>query len=257
MKLLGFVLLGTTCLLGFLKHENVSLWSAGIGVALAAGLFMMLMSFKTEAPVVEQANPSQSRFDELKTQASQTIESLNREVQKMEQRLVRADERCLSYQKLVEVHQTEIDKLKLESGQLGQHLIEKDRKIAELQLARIEPDLFDAEKRQTESSYRELKKKFDEKSQALEQARIRLFRLESEVLALQKERDEQARMVNPAEATLIQQLQQTEEEKKKLETELVSLQQIVSELSLIKNTKTSRKKTTSSATEVDTDLLGL
>jgi chromosome segregation ATPase len=254
MKLLGFVLLGATCLLVFLKYENVSLWSAGIGIALAAGLFLLLL--KSEAPVVEQANPLQSHFDELKTQSTQTIESLNREVQKMQQRLVRADERCLSYQKLVDVHQTEIDKLKLESGQLGQHLIEKDRKIAELQLARIEPDLFDAEKRQTESSYRELKKQFDEKSQALDQARIRLFHVESELLAFQKEREEQTRILNPAEATLIQQLQQTEEEKKKLETELVSLQQIVSELSLLKNSKNSRKKTASSP-EGNADLLGL
>lgn len=253
MKLLGFVLLGATCLLGVLKYEHVSLWSAGVGTALAVGLFLVLL--KSEAPVVEQANPLQGRFDELKTQSTQTSESLNREVQKMQQRLVRADERCLSYQKLVDVHQTEIDKLKLENGQLGQHLIEKERKIAELQLARIEPDLFDAEKRQTESSYRELKKQFDEKSQALDQARIRLFRVESEMLAFQKERDEQARIVNPAEATLIHQLQQTEEEKKKLETELVSLQQIVSELSLLKNSKTSRKKTTSS--EGNADLLGL
>ncbi len=254
MKLLGYVLLGATCLLVFLKYEHVSLWSAGIGTALAAGLFLVLL--KSEAPVVEQANPLQNRFDELKTQSTQTIESLNREVQKMQQRLVRADERCLSYQKLVDVHQTEIDKLKLESGQLGQHFIEKDRKIAELQLARIEPDLFDAEKRQTESSYRELKKQFDEKSQSLDQARIRLFRVESELLAFQKEREEQGRILNPAEATLIQQLQQTEEEKKKLETELVSLQQIVSELSLLKNTKTSRKKTSSSP-EGNSDLLGL
>ncbi|MBS0648962.1 MAG: hypothetical protein JSS10_07050 [Verrucomicrobia bacterium] len=252
MKGLGFILLGATCLLGFLKFENISLWSCGIGVAFAAGLFLVIL--RPETPAAPSSSPLQSQFDELKTQSAQTIEGLNREIQKVQQRLMRAEERCVSYQKLVEVHQTEIDKLQTDNGQLGQHVIHKDRKINELQLARLEPDLFDAEKRQTESSYRELKKQFDEKSQALEQARARLFRAESELLVFHKEREEQARLPSPAEATLIQQLQHTEEEKKKLETELVSLQQIVSELSLSKNPKPSRKKAASQ--EENGDLLG-
>ena len=124
---------------------------------------------------------------------------------------------------------------------MGQLVIEEDRKVAELQLAKLEPDLFDAEKRQTESSNRELKKQFEEKSQALEQARTRLFSVESQLLAAQKDQEEQSRQLNPSESTLIHQLKQTEEEKKKLETELASLQQIVSELSLTK-AKTTRKK---------------
>lgn len=243
MRWLGFILLGATCLLGLLKFENISLWSAGIGVAFAAGLFLVIL--RPEAPAAETSNPLQSQFEELKTQSAQTIEGLNREVQKVQQRLTRAEERCASYQKLVEVHQTEIDKQKVDNEHLGQHVIAKDRKINELQLARLEPDLFDAEKRQTESSFRELKKQFDEKSQALEQTRARLFRAESELLVFQKEREEQARLPSSAEVNLIQQLQQTEEEKKKLETELVSLQQIVSELSLSKNPKAPRKKAAS------------
>ena len=256
MKLLGFVLLAMTCLLGFLRYEDISLWSSGIGIALGSALFLILTSFKTEAlpAPIESNNPWQARYHDLDAQTKQTIDELKRESQKVQQKLVRAEERCASYQKLVDVHQGEIDKLKHEGGQLGVHLVEKDRKIAELQLAKLEPDLFDAEKRQTESAYRELKKQFDEKTQTLEQTRVRLFRIENEVLTLQKEREEQSRNVNPAEATLIDQLKQTEEEKKKLETELVSLQQIVSELSLLKN-KPSKKK--ASAPKVSVDLLGL
>src|SRR6185436_19203253 len=119
---------------------------------------------------------------------------------KLQQKLVRAEERCTSYQKLVDVHQGEIDQLKRESTQIGQQIIASDRKVAELQLAKLEPDLFDAEKRQTESSYRELKKQFDEKSQALEQARIRLFRVESELLLVQKEKEEQSRQPSSSES---------------------------------------------------------
>jgi chromosome segregation ATPase len=256
MKLLGVILLVITCLLGILRYEDISLWSSGIGLALGSALFLILTSFKPQQPPapIETNNPWQARFHELDAQSKQSFENLNRESQKLQQKLVRAEERCTSYQKLVDVHQGEIDKLKHENSLLGQQVIEKDRKLAEFQLARIEPDLFDAEKRQTESFYRELKKQFEEKSQALEQSRIRLFKVESALLALQKEKEEQSRNVNPIEANLIDQLKQTEEEKRKLETELVSLQQIVSELSLLKN-KPPKKK--ASMPKISADLLGL
>ncbi|HEX4839703.1 MAG TPA: hypothetical protein VFU89_04595, partial [Rhabdochlamydiaceae bacterium] len=87
----------------------------------------------------------------------------------------------------------------------------------------------------TESSYRELKKQFEEKSEALELARSRLYQAETQLLSIQKEKENP----NPAESTLIHQLKQMEEDKKQLESELASLQQVVSELSL---TKAKRKK---------------
>jgi chromosome segregation ATPase len=244
MRLLGITLLAATFLLGILKFDHLSIWSAGVGVALGAGLFLALITNKPEeapAPPEQQNNPWQVRFLDLQAQTNLTIENLNAEAKKLQQKLVRAEERCTSYQKLVDVHQAEIEQLKRESSQMGQLVIEKDRKVAQFELAKLAPDLFDAEKRQAESSYRELKKQFEEKSQALEQARTRLFSVESQLLAAQKETEEQSRQLNPAESTLILQLKQTEEEKKKLETELASLQQIVSELSVLK-AKTSRKK---------------
>jgi len=255
MRLLGITLLALTCLLVMLKYDQISIWSAGVGIALGAGLFLSFVTAATAlppAPPEEQNNPWQVRFLDLQAQTNLTIDSLNAEAKKLQQKHLRAEERCTSYQKLVDVHQGEIDQIKRENSQLGQQVIENDRKIAEFQLARLEPDLFDAEKRQTESSYRELKKQFDEKSHALEQARIRLFNVESDLLTLQKEKEEQSRLPNSSESTLINQLKQTEEEKKKLETELVSLQQIVSELSLAK--KTTRKKVVKEDGSID--LLG-
>ncbi len=247
MRLLGITLLAATFLLGILRYDHISIWSAGVGVALGAGLFLALITSKPEeakeasSPSELQNNPWQVRFLDLQAQTNLTIENLNAESQKLQQKLARAEERCTSYQKLVDVHQAEIEQLKREGTQMGQQVIEKDRKVAELELAKLAPDLFDAEKRQTESSYRELKKQFEEKSQALEQARILLFSVESQLLGAQKEKEELSRQPNPAESTLIHQLEQTEEEKKKLESELASLQQIVSELSLTKG-KTTRKK---------------
>jgi chromosome segregation ATPase len=244
MRLLGITLLVVTFLLMILRYDHISIWSAGVGAALGIGLFLALITNKPEeapVPPEQQNNPWQVRFLDLQAQTNLTIENLNAEAKKLQQKLTRAEERCTSYQKLVDVHQAEIEQLKREGSQMGQLVIEKDRKVAELELAKLEPDLFDAEKRQTESSNRELKKQFEEKSQALEQARTRLFSVESQLLAAQKEKEEQSCQLNPSESTLIHQLKQTEEEKKKLETELASLQQIVSELSLTKG-KTSRKK---------------
>ncbi len=253
MRLLGISLLVATCLLVFLRYDHISVWSTGVGVALGAGLFLALITSKPEeiaAPPEQQNNPWQVRFLDLQAQTNLTIENLTTEGKKLQQKLVRAEERCTSYQKLVDVHQNEIDQLKREGSQMGQQVIEKDRKVAELELAKLAPDLFDAEKRQTESSYRELKKQFEEKSQALEQARNRLFSAESQLLTVQKEKEEQSRQPDSAESTLIHQLKQTEEEKKKLETELASLQQIVSELSLTKG-KVTRKKVTKESESQD------
>jgi chromosome segregation ATPase len=253
MRLLGITLLAATFLLGVLKFDHISIWSAGVGVALGAGLFLALITNKPEevpVPPEQQNNPWQVRFLDLQAQTNLTIESLNAEGKKLQQKLARAEERCTSYQKLVDVHQAEIEQLKREGSQMGQQVIEKERKVAELELAKLEPDLFDAEKRQTESSHRELKKQFEEKSQALEQARGRLFSVESQLLAVQKEKEEQTRQPDPSESTLILQLKQTEEEKKKLETELASLQQVVSELSLTKGKPTRKKAVKESGSDL-------
>ncbi|HEX2579973.1 MAG TPA: hypothetical protein VHK67_06200 [Rhabdochlamydiaceae bacterium] len=240
MRIVGIALLALTILLGILKFDHLSIWSAGVGVALAAGLFLALITNKPEeiqvSPLGQENNPWQVRFLDLQAQTNLTIETLNAESKKMQQKLARAEERCTSYQKLVDVHQAEIDQLRRQAAQMGQQIIEKDRKVTELQLAKLEPDLFDTEKRKTESSYRELKKQFEEKSQALELARSRLYQAESHLLSIQKEKENP----NPAELALIQQLKQMEEDKKQLESELASLQQVVSELSL---TKGKRKKT--------------
>ena len=256
MRWIGIGLLVSTCLLSAFKFDHLSFWSAGLGMALGVGLFLVILVHKPEEKKVqpeEQNNPWQLKFLELQSQTNQTVEDLNTENKRLQQKQFRAEERCTSYQKLVDVHQGEIDQLKKDAIGLGQQLIEKERKIAELQLARLEPDLFDAEKRQTEHSHRELKKQFEEKSQALEQTRNRLFRVESQLLLVQKEKEEQSRQPNLSESRLIHQLKQLEEDKKKLETELVSLQQIVSELSLSKPKP--RKKVVKEGSESH-DLLG-
>jgi hypothetical protein len=56
------------------------------------------------------------------------------------------------------VHQQEIEKLRQENQTVAEALIQKERKLNELQLSKMEPDLFDTERRQAETMNRELKK---------------------------------------------------------------------------------------------------
>ena len=64
-------------------------------------------------------------------------------MQKLEQKATRSEERCLSYQNLVDVHQHEIEKQRLENQALAEQIIQKDRKIGAMHFSRLQPDLFD------------------------------------------------------------------------------------------------------------------
>jgi len=76
MRLLGITLLAATLLLGMLKFDHLSIWSAGVGIALGAGLFLALITNKPEeapVPPEQQNNPWQVRFLDLQAQTNLTI----------------------------------------------------------------------------------------------------------------------------------------------------------------------------------------
>ncbi len=165
----GIILGVLTVIWVVLQRETLSWVSLGGGFALASALIVML--YKPEKPSQVPADEKlewQMRIDELQAEASQTVDGLNNEVQKLQQKAIRSEERCNSYQKLVEVHQQEIEKLKGENQSLGELLIQKERKLNELNLSKMEPDLFDMERRQTETINRQLKKQLSETKKKLE-----------------------------------------------------------------------------------------
>jgi hypothetical protein len=165
----GIILGVLTVIWVVLQRETLSWVSLGGGFALASALIVML--YKPEKPSQVPADEKlkwQLRIDELQAEASQTVDGLNNEVQKLQQKAIRSEERCNSYQKLVEVHQQEIEKLKGENQSLGELLIQKERKLNELNLSKMEPDLFDMERRQTETINRQLKKQLSETKKKLE-----------------------------------------------------------------------------------------
>lgn len=172
LKWIGFVLGSLTVLWLLMQKESISWGFLTAGASLALALFTILNPIKTEKPTAgtEKNDDNlvwQMKLEEAQNRASQTIDGLNREVQKLQQKTIRSEERCLSYQKLVDVHQNEIEKLRQENQTIADQLIQKERKLNQLQLARLEPDLFDSQLRQTESVNRELKKQLREKQELL------------------------------------------------------------------------------------------
>lgn len=192
--------------------------------------FIVFLKNKKEA-VTSIHEAMETQIHDLTVKYTQLIQELNQEVQKLQHKLLKTEERCLSYQKLVDLHQEEVKALKQENLQLGEEVIQKERQINELSLAQLEPNLFDFDKRKKETSYRELKKVYDEKSQALDKIKNHLFEIESKYLILKKSTEEEMTGLNKTELSLIEQLKTSEDEKKKLEAELMSLHQLVATLS--------------------------
>lgn len=223
MKGWGLVFLVISLGLLLLNFKTLSGWSLGLGSAMALSLFAFLSSSKEPELPASLQEPWKDRYHELERESSKAIHDLKQEIDKSQQKLVRAEERCQSYQKLIDVHQGEIEKLKTDHLHLGEMVIQKEKKINELKMAHLQPDLFQMDQRNLEAAYHDLKKQWEEQSELLNHANSRVVQLEEELAVFQK-----GDQVNSVD--LIEQLKQSEEERKRLEAELVSLQHLVSEL---------------------------
>lgn len=141
-----FVISGLTLVWTLLHLQALSLISVAGGVALATTCFMLLIFFKREP--VSVPDPSlQNRVADVEARARQKVEALREEMQKLEYKQARAEEKSVSYQKLVHVHQQEIEKQRVEIEALAEQLTQKERKLSELYLLQLEPDLFDPKPR--------------------------------------------------------------------------------------------------------------
>lgn len=247
LKWLGFVLVALTTLWMVIQKDSFAWASVAAGACLSLALSTIFNLARAEKSISTTVNKNQKlawqmKLEEAQSRTSQTIDGLNREVQRLEQKSIRSEERCHSYQKLVDVHQQEIEKLRYENHDLAQQLIQKERKLNQLHLARVEPDLFDAQLRQTESANRELKKQLSEKQQQLYETRSHLSQAKNEMTSDMTE--------------LLEKLKASEEERSKLESEMAALKQLMTRFSANKDPKkTIRKKKAIEVLE-SRDLLG-
>jgi len=141
LKWIGAILGGVTVMWMVVQREQLSVFPLCAGAALVAALFAILCPIKEKAPPLPINNTAQ-QVEMVKKEAMRAVDALKGEMQKMEQRSSRADERSLSYQKLVDVHQNEITGLRQENLALAEELAQKEKKLTALHFARQEPDLF-------------------------------------------------------------------------------------------------------------------
>lgn len=142
LKWLGIVLASLTLLWIVLQRETLAISSLFAGFALAAALFAVICPTQ-EVVLSSKTEEISQKIEEVERRAAETLNGIKLEMQKVEQKAIRSEERCLSYQKLADVHQSEIEKLRLENQALADQLVQKERKLGALHFTRSEPDLFD------------------------------------------------------------------------------------------------------------------
>lgn len=147
LKWIGAVLGVLTLVWIVLQRETIGWSSLMAGIAIASAIYVLLIPQETKPQLQvpsEEKLHWQMKLEEAESKSAQTIDSMSRELQKVQQKAIRAEDRCLSYQNLVEVHQQEIEKLRGDNQNITQELVHKERKLNALHLSKMEPDLFDS-----------------------------------------------------------------------------------------------------------------
>ena len=133
-----------------LQREHITWTSLMAGIAIASSLYILLLPKESKPQLQvpsEEKLQWQMKLEEAEAKSAQTIDAMSRELQKVQQKAIRAEDRCLSYQNLVEVHQQEIEKLRGDNQNITQELVQKERKLNSFHLSKMEPDLFDSPQR--------------------------------------------------------------------------------------------------------------
>ncbi|HEY2811512.1 MAG TPA: hypothetical protein VGJ00_09025 [Rhabdochlamydiaceae bacterium] len=99
------------------------------------------------------------------------------------------------------------------------------------------------------AQYAQLKEQFEEKSEILHQTRKELFAMESQFLSLQKEIEENARSPIPEDAFYTSISKQLEEEEQHWEIHTLALEELVSQLLLVKKPLRRKRKSSAEAQE--------
>lgn len=173
LKWMGLLLFVCSAFWIGLNKESLSWLSVGGGACLAMALFALLYAFATPEQKSSAAQEAelrwQKRLEEEKQHTSHTLENLKLELEQLRQKIREAEEKTVSYQKLVEVHEQEIEKLRSDNHTLGDKLMQKEGQYNELYLSQMEPDLFDTKLRQAEGMNRQLKQELLDAKSALKE----------------------------------------------------------------------------------------
>ncbi|MGR3973084.1 MAG: hypothetical protein QRY72_00675 [Candidatus Rhabdochlamydia sp.] len=146
LKLIAALLVLFTVGWLFLNPHDLmpSSFIAGISITLAVCILISLVQIDHQSLSLEEEEKLlwQMKLAEAESQLSQTVNSLHQELHRLSQQSSRSQERCDAYQKLLDIHQTETERLQNLTHVMSEQLIDQERKIRNLSLQKLEPDLF-------------------------------------------------------------------------------------------------------------------
>jgi|GEM_PF-4762986 hypothetical protein len=212
----------------------------GVVIGFAGSTLLFLLQKPAPPKIVEVIKEDTSKLERLQAQAGQEIEKLRKKLQE-------GSEKVEAYQKLIQVHEAEIGRLQKEKESSSQELLTKGRRVAELELYVEDPQALLQGSSEHEFLYHQLKLQFEEKEEMLQQAHATLLDTENRLKAAEEKTHEPTQ----TELTLTRQLTELAGEKERIETELTSVQQLVTQLSQKKPPFKSKKrlKRTQNSTE--------
>ena len=167
------------------------------------------------------------RVDQALQESEKTREKLAEKCEGLSQDIFAAQRREVSFQHALEDAQTQLLKLKNQLTAISEQPKEvlsnvvPMEEISQEEQMRIE---------QAQHQYANLRLQFEEKSQALDLARKELFKTENELLTLQKAFDEKAHEDSEEQLFLIRDLKRMEEEIRDLESQVTTLQELITSL---------------------------
>lgn len=180
---------------------------------------------KEQKTLVETLSRAELSIKDLQKRHEEELNTLKSLLQTKEERIKHLTSEIITLSTSHSTqHLAELGALKKEVGLLQEKLADKA-----MLLKKQEESMQEA--RRIESCYLQLRKQFEEKSETLHATRVELFNVETELLALQREKENRAFEDDEALAELTDSLGDLEEEKLKLEKEREELLTLVTQLS--------------------------
>ncbi len=215
-----WTIIGASCfalalLVAIFSHSTSTLWWLMLGNAMGLGLFTALFSYlKLEEKIIQAPKTDITIVQHLEQKIAEQHKLFSAQIEETTRKLLKTQEKFAAAQKLVAVHAAEVETLKREKLVLSDEILLKTRRIAELELYLEDPKSVPSGENEYVFLYEQAKK---------------------QLVDLEQER-------NILETTLAHKILQVEEEKRGLESQLLSIQEQAAKKKTVSKKSSPRKK---------------
>ncbi len=238
----------------FMLRKGVDpLWTTLLAISISISWLLVIMGQKEMQSFVQAQEEKVRILEEEKRSLHQQLQKESRlEAERLSRQHAQTSASLDQVKSAFAVSEKEREKLKEQNSVLERNLEETLAKLLALQnINPVAPTIVpqveeSAEEKlfaqQVQHQYDLLRDQFEEKSEALDQARKELFRVDSELLALEKITTEKSLEDSEESLSLARDLKALEEERTELEGQVDHLQEMVSALLTPKKRATRSKK---------------